>query len=217
MNALFESSGLAVAGNRYPALSLHPGEIAGWQSAHHADSTALFDMVTGLTPLPAGGVVWFGRDLSQAGPAGILACMRRIAPLTWDGGLLENLNIAENILLPYLHRRRGTVDEGNAALQALLDNSPAGARLGKIGPGAMPHELKDDDRPLVAVLRAALLRPEAIIACEVMHSLDHAARQRLDESLAWLRTACPGAGWLILQTGSALPGRIEGRIITSQV
>lgn len=216
MNTLFQSAGLTAGDTLYPPLSLSVGETIGWQGATHADCTALFDMSTGLAPIPVGGAVWFGRDLAKIGDAEILACLRRTAVLSWDGGLLENLSVTENILLPYLHRNLGTVEDGCRALKALRTNSTPGMYLGESRLHRTPHELSSGERPLTAILRAALLQPEVIIVCEIMYSLDPAARHRLDQSLSWLRDTFPNAGWLVLQTGTALPESLKGPILSPQ-
>lgn len=213
MNNVFESSGLTVMGHHYPALSLRTGQAAGWHCANHSHSIALLDMATGLKPAPSGGVVWFGYDLAGASAPEILRTMRRTTTLTWDGSLIQNLNIAENILLPHVHRHGGREAGGLRALAEAMEKSPPGRHLGPAALRKLPHELDAEDLPLVAVLRASLLQPEAIIACDIMRSLDHDAGERLHESIAWLRTVCPDAGWLVLQTGSILPRGLEGHII----
>lgn len=213
MNAIFQSAGLTVAGRRYAPLSLHDGEVGGWQCSSFAESQELLDAVTGMSPALPGEIAWFGHDLAVADDVQILRLLRRITVLTRDGGLMENLNITENILLPYLHRRRGSETEAMSSLHTLMEGSPAGRHLGKSALYKLPHELPFGKRVLAGVLRAHLLLPEAVVACDVMFSLDPVAREHLEESLAGLRSACPGAAWLFIQSGSVLPAGMEGRMV----
>lgn len=213
MKAIFQSAGLKISGRHHGALSLQGGEIGGWLCASLAHDMEVLDVATGLSPSSPGEITWFGQDFSGADDAKILRLLRRITVLTRDGGLIENLNIAENILLPWLHRRLGSEAAGMSALSALMEDSPAGRHLGRAALCKLPHQIGFGDRALAGVLRAHLLQPEAIVACDVIFSLDHNARNRLDESLAGLRSACPGAAWLFIQSGSVLPARMEGRMI----
>jgi len=213
MNTIFKSAGLAISGRHYGALALQKEEVGGWLCTSLAHSMELLDVATGLSPSSPGEITWFGQDISGMDDAEILRFLRRITVLTRDGGLIENLNIAENILLPYLHRHRGDEAGGMSALGTLMKDSPAGRHLGRAALGRLPHQIGFGDRALAGVLRAHLLQPEVIVACDVMFSLDRSARIRLDESLAGLRSACPGAAWLFIQTGSVLPARMEGRMI----
>lgn len=189
------------------------GEIGGWLCTSLAHCMELLDVSTGLLPSSPGEITWFGRNFSGMEDAKILRLLRRITVLTRDGGLMENLNIAENILLPWLHRRLGSEAAGMSALNDLMENSPAGRHLGREALYKLPHQIGFGDRALAGVLRAHLLQPEAIIACDVMFSLERNARSNLEESLASLRSACPGAAWLFIQSGSVLPARMEGRMI----
>lgn len=216
MTPVFQSSGLRVGNRNYPGLALAPGEVGGWRGAGRADCAAIFDMVTGLAPVPPGGAVWFGRDLAGEKPGRILAAMRRIAPLTHDGGLIGNLTISENILLPFLQRGIGRERDGLASLAQLAGSSPPGVFLGRDNLRKLPHQIDHDDLPLAAVLRAALLRPEAVAVCDIERSLGTGARERLAESLAWLRELMPDAAWVFVQSESALPGGIEGNIVGPQ-
>ncbi len=216
MTPVFQSSGLCVGTRNYPGLALAPGEAGGWQGAGRADCAAIFDMATGLAPVPPGSAVWFGHDLAAEPPGGILATMRRIAPLTHDGGLIANLTISENILLPFLQRGIGRERDGLDALAQLAGSSPPGVFLGTGNLPKLPHQIDHDDLPLAAVLRAALLRPAAVVVHDIARSLGSGARERLAESLAWLHELVPDAAWVFVQSESALPGGIEGNILGPQ-
>ena len=213
MKTIFQSSGLRAGARNYPAITLAAGEVGGWQGAGRADCAAILDMVTGLSPAPRGGAVWFGRDLAGETHAGVLQTMRRIAHITSDGGLIGNLRVYENILLPYTQRRLGEERDGLAVLEQLMEESPAGKFLGRDNLRKLPHELDRADLPLVAVLRAALVRPAAVVACDIMRPLEQDARERLAGSLVRLRAALPDAAWLFVQSETALPHGMDGNIL----
>ncbi len=202
---LFKSSGLDCGEHRYPALQLTAGGMAGWRTTDHAASVVLFDLVMGLRRPPPGAAVWFDQDLAGLNAEEILGLLRRLAPLTSGGGLIGNLNIGDNVMLPLTERDPSAVEQATAELEEVLDRDPwkywlPGGHLTRL-----PFQATHLERCLAGVLRAYLLKPEAIVSCHFFHLLEAEARQTATSAVLWLREVSPASAWLILTAESQLP------------
>ena len=186
-----------------PATKLAAGGSALWRLPSHAGCLSAFDAVTGIARPPAGAARWFGRDLSALSPRQAMGVLRRMAPLAPDGGLLDNVRMAENILLPCEARGRGAAGPGE--LGEALARAPWDVWFPEAHLWVLPYQASAVERALAGVLRAWLARPEAVVACDPGYHLEHGERAVLADALAWLRAEQPGCAWLFIQTESALP------------
>lgn len=213
MNPVFQSAGLSIDELNYRPLEIAGGETRGWRVETHDDCHRLLDIVTGLAEAPRGAVVWFGCDMATLTQNEILAVLQRIMPLTPDGGLISNVNTAENILLPLIHRNPRSSDEARQRLENLLGAEPWRRWFPAERLRELPHKLNPLAHALASILRAWVANPEAVIACDMRHALDSRAAETVTRALAWLRSETQGAAWLVIQTESALPGGMAGNII----
>lgn len=213
---LFQSSGFECGPCRYPALTLPAGGMAGWRTEDHAASVALFDLVMGLRPPAPGAAVWFGRDLAGLTSDEILGLLRRLAPLTSGGGLIGNLNIGDNIMLPLAERDPSGVESATTDLEKVLDRDPWRDWLPGEQLSLLPFRVTLLERCLAAILRAYLLKPEVIVSCHFFHLLEAEARETATSAVLWLREVRPDSAWLILTTESQLPEAWGGNILRSK-
>lgn len=186
-----------------PAAEIGPGGHALWRMRSHADCLVAFDAATGIAPSPRGAARWFGRDLASLPPREVLATLRRMAPLSPGGGLVGNIRVAENILLP--SEARGNGEGAARALSGALASAPWSGWFPENQLWALPYQTGGLGRALAGVLRAWLVRPEAVVACEAGHFLEAQEREILASAISWLRAENPSCAWLFIQTESALP------------
>lgn len=210
MNPVFQSSGILLDGAEYRPIEIAAGETGGWQAETHDDCRHLLDMVTGLAAAHRGAVVWFGRDVATLTQDETLSVLQRIIPLTPDGGLISNVNIAENILLPCVCRAPHRGEKARERLGILLESDPWSSWFPAERLHELPHQLNPLARALAAILRAWIVSPEAAIVCDMRHALEAKAADTMSRALAWLRTEMPAAAWLVIQTESSLPGSVTG-------
>lgn len=164
---------------------------------------AALDAVTGISRSPAGAVRWFGRDVSVLSPEQVLAILQRMAPLVPGGGLVGNIRMIENILLPC--EARGCSQTGTSALLEVLVKAPWSGWFAEEKLWVLPYQTGGLERALAGVLRAWLVQPEAIVVCDAAHLIERGEREVLETALCWLRAEQPGCAWLFIQTESALP------------
>jgi hypothetical protein len=157
--------------------------------------------------------VWFGQDLARLTNDEILGLLRRLAPLTSGGGLIGNLNIGDNIMLPVAERDPSGVESATADLEKVLDSAPWKDWLPGEHLSRLPFRVTHLERCLAGILRAYLLKPEAIVSCHFFHLLEAEARQTATSAVLWLREARPESAWLILTAESQLPEAWTGNIL----
>ncbi len=186
-----------------PATEIAAGGSALCRLHSHAACLSAFDAVTGIARPPAVAARWFGSDISALAAGQLMRVLRRMAPMAPDGGLLGNVRMAENILLPCEARGRGAA--GVAELGEALARAPWDGWFPEPHLWVLPFQASGLERALAGVLRAWLARPDAVVACNPGYHLEHGERAVLADALAWLRTEQPGCAWLFIQTESALP------------
>lgn len=214
MNPVFQSTGFPDDGIEYGSVEIAAGETAGWQAETHDNCRHLLDMMTGLAETPCGAAIWFGHDIAALTQSEKLLVLQRILPMTPDGGLISNVNIAENVLLPYVHRNPQHGAQARERIASLLESPPWSAWFSVQRLNELPHQLNPLARALAAILRAWIAGPEAMIVCDMRHALEAKAAETVSRALVWLRAEMPDAAWLVVQTESSLPGNVAGNIMT---
>lgn len=117
---------------------------------------------------PAQGIV--GLHVEEAGLDMALLRLRQLAAArrqvsAWipeHGGLISNLRVLENVLLPAGYLRGLSPEVAWAAVEALLQDVPVGEDIRPLFPGPVAR-LSRNQRLQIAVLRTALLQPALVV------------------------------------------------------
>lgn len=196
---LLRAESLAGPGFSGTYFQLAPGQWLRLADGPHHAGSALVDALFGIGPVRAGEVFWSGVPISSRTGAQRLDIAARAAFVHPRGGLLLNLRVWENILLPIKHRQaRFHLDELEAEILATfagagISETHASRILGARTDDLAPHEI------LFALLIRAYCEKPALIICETAfdalprHALDTAAR--LLEATA---ARCPGLALLTI-------------------
>ncbi len=146
--------------------SLNEGDFVGIIGRSGSGKTTLLNMITGLVKPSAGKVVLLGEDLYAKSDDDISKIRNTtIGFIPQQSALLGNLNVTENICLPYFLYPR----EGDPLGRAHLILEQLGiAKLAK----SYPKELSGGERKRVLIARAMLNEPKVIIADEPTSDLD---------------------------------------------
>ncbi len=152
-----------------PRLDIANGEVVTLMGASGSGKSTLLSFIGGdLEPpfIANGEVLLDGTDVSQWAPE-----RRRIGRLFQDDLLFPHLTVAENLLFGC---PRGDRDARRAAVkQALAD-----AELEGFGDRA-PHTLSGGQRARVALMRALLAAPRAMLLDEPFNRLDSELREQM--------------------------------------
>lgn len=201
---LLRAESLAGPGFSGTSFRIAPGEWLRLAEGPRETVAALVDVIFGLAPAVEGEVFWDGTAISTCSEGARLDIAARTAFVHPRGGLLLNLRVWENIVLPLRHHRR-QIDtdaleaEILAAIAAAgIDESAASRILTARTDDLAPHET------LLALLLRALCAKPALLICEAAfdglpgHAREAAARL-LDHTAAY----CPGLALLTIGDSSS--------------
>jgi phospholipid/cholesterol/gamma-HCH transport system ATP-binding protein len=143
-----------------PTLSLRlaPGDLVLVQAYNPVRASWFADLCCGMVPLADGAVRFLGRDWARM-PHDYAAALRgRIGRTFNDGGWIEFVDVANNILLPQLHHTRRDV----AALRAEALGLAADFGLPGL-PLSRPQNISPADLVRAACVRALMGEPALLV------------------------------------------------------
>lgn len=138
--------------------------------------STLLRAILGLVPLSSGSLCVDGAPLPMG--AALLRMRQRFGYVIQSGGLFPHLTAGANVLLPARHAGMPARDA-----QTRLNELAALVRLDADQLGRYPAELSGGQRQRVALMRALMLRPEALLLDEPLGALDPEIRAGLQEEL----------------------------------
>ncbi len=148
------------------SLTIEPGEIVTVMGASGSGKTTLLAAIAGDLPTPfyaVGKVILNGHDMSKVRPE-----QRRIGRLFQDDLLFPHLTVGENLLFG--------VERGPKAMRT-MQMKEALQRIDLVGlENRAPHTLSGGQRSRVALMRALLAKPDAMLLDEPFSKLDRALR-----------------------------------------
>jgi osmoprotectant transport system ATP-binding protein len=137
--------------------------------------TTTLRLLLGLTEPDTGEVRLYGERLT---PANVESLRHRIGYVIQDGGLFPHLTARRNVTLlaRYLGRRAAEVEQRCQALAELVHIQPD--LLARY-----PRQLSGGERQRVALMRALMLDPSALLMDEPLAALDPMTRHALQSDL----------------------------------
>lgn len=159
---------LAFDGVTVPALSAPAGSVTVLVAPKGEVSARLLRLLLGLEAeaLAPGTLRLLGEDPTALDPRGLCRLRQRIGVVSAGGGLISNLKVVENLLLPLLYHRR--LSRGAAEAEAL-------ALLRQVGyrehPMRLPGLLSTFERKQVALARAMVMAPELMVYEGLSHGV----------------------------------------------
>jgi putative thiamine transport system ATP-binding protein len=148
------------------SLAVEPGEIVTIMGPSGSGKTTLLSAVAGDLPAPlygVGNVILNGRDLSAVRPE-----QRRIGRLFQDDLLFPHLTVGENLLFGV---ERGPKAERITLMRTALQQINLEGFENRA-----PHTLSGGQRSRVALMRALLAKPDAMLLDEPFSKLDRELR-----------------------------------------
>jgi len=165
------------------SLEARPGEFVGLMGASGSGKTTLLNLIGGLDTPDAGHIEVGGRDLRQLADARRSEFrLRNIGFVFQFFNLLPHLSVRENIALPLLFLNRPT-GEAYAAAEALAGEVGLADKLDR-----QIHQLSGGEMQRVALGRALVHRPMALLADEPTGNLDSRTGQMILELIQTLAT-----------------------------
>lgn len=157
------------------SLAVARGETLALVGPSGAGKSTLLRLLNGLVRPSAGQVRFARRPLT---PDGLIGARRRIGYVIQEGGLFPHLSAADNVTLLARHLRWPGV-----RVRTRLDELAALVDLPSATLARRPRELSGGQRARVALMRALMMDPEALLLDEPLGALDVLVRHRLQDEL----------------------------------
>ena len=151
------------------SLTIAPGEIVTVMGLSGSGKTSLLSAVAGDLPQPlyaAGKVILNARDVTHVAPEN-----RRIGRLFQDDLLFPHLTVGENLLFGMA---RGPKPEREATMTSALQSLELDGYENRA-----PHTLSGGQRSRIALMRALLAKPDAMLLDEPFSKLDRSLRSTI--------------------------------------
>jgi macrolide transport system ATP-binding/permease protein len=190
------------------SLKVGAGEFVAVSGRSGSGKSTLLAMLGGLCRPTRGRVIVGGVDVWSLTPSA-LADFRggRVGFILQSGGLLPALRVVDNVALPALLARAGTLSHAHARASALLRDVGLADRL-----DAYPQELSGGEQRRVALARALANAPPLVLADEPTSDLDEDTAREVIERLVDLQRA-KGVTLLLVTHDPALARRAD-RVVT---
>jgi len=178
--------------------------------------TSFLDIISGLAPAHGGELEWFGENALGLSDAATLKLRRQVGYATGNAGLISNLKVWENILLPQLARGLASTDEEIERLEERLV-----AILGAAGYHEewihdnlreSPDRLTDFEKIACGLARCHLAGFRVLVGDSLFGAVDSVRAARLTALLDWLGGHQPDSGLLLLHQGNKPDGAFGLRI-----
>jgi NitT/TauT family transport system ATP-binding protein len=155
-------------------LSIEPGMIVALLGPSGCGKSTLLRMLTGLTPVSAGEVLWHGKPLAETTP-NVAIVFQSFALFPW-------LTVLENVEVPLMARGLEEAERQRRALRTLASVGLHGFET------AYPKELSGGMRQRVGFARALAVEPEILFMDEPFSALDVLTAENLRGELLELWT-----------------------------
>lgn len=180
-----------------------PGGVAVILTPKEEYNSDLARLLLGLAVPGGGRVLVLGREPGRLDESDGRELRQRLARVAGGGGLISNLKVWENLMLPVQYHRKLTrenlVEAGRKVLR----------RVGYTGSEmALPGLMNLFQRKQVGLARALLLDPELLIYEALLSGLNQREGSLLLEVARGFHGERPGRTSLFLTSDPGLPGRI---------
>jgi len=151
---------LAVEGIVPVTLHLAQGEVGMLVMPSQSACEAVVSALLGLAPAASGSSRLLGHEISTLTPRETQRIFRRVGVVWREGGLVSNLSLIRNAMLPttYHGRPRKTVEGAAPGLFRAIGLSTETAFLGQL-----PANIPPWQRRMVGLVRAWLMEPEIMV------------------------------------------------------
>lgn len=155
------------------SLTVKKGQVCLLVVDSDATKHEVVDVLSGFAPVNSGSVRVLGEDLYSVSVNKRAKLLSQVAFLTETGGLISNLKVWENILLPSEYHRNLCLDDTEALIMSLLNRHQevfadfGFERFFHSQPGILPVHL----RRIASMLRAIVSCPQVIISESIFEGL----------------------------------------------
>ncbi len=161
------------------SLEVGAGQVCRLTVPSHDIKASLLALLAGHAPPERGQVRLFDTDVYALAESRRVRLYRRVGVVPEQGGLISNLKVWENILLPAWYHRRLDAAAAEPRVVALWHEADPGAGDLRELMGRLPDRLTTFERRLAALVRALLPKPDLLVYDFLTFGLDAEAAGRL--------------------------------------
>ncbi|MDI6745072.1 MAG: ATP-binding cassette domain-containing protein [Thermodesulfovibrionales bacterium] len=180
------------------SLAVSKGRVCAVLTETEFEKDLLLRIFTGLTRLDSGRIFLFGKEMSSLSSGELNGYRKRIGIVLNNGGLISNLKVRENIMLPLSYHSSSHYD-ADEKMTTILD---------KIGydddVAALPGPLPAYQKRLAGFARAVLMEPDLVIYDSVFDGLSPDIRGKVLETITAFHHEKEGRASLFLDMDEGL-------------
>jgi phospholipid/cholesterol/gamma-HCH transport system ATP-binding protein len=197
---VIEFKDVAAAGFRGASFRIGAGVACKLVTESNLDRDRLLHLLLGNLPAERGEVLLFGEALGGLDEERRLALFPRLGIVWGGGGLVSNLKVWENLLLPVMYHQKKAPAACEEQVVDLLrrlgiEDALMAGYLQSL-PGTLPAQVQR----LLGCVRAALMEPEVMIYESVFEGLQRDVRARLASFAVWFHAQRPGRASVYLSS-----------------
>jgi len=207
---------VTAAGFSEASFSIGAGVACKLVTESNLDRDLILHLLLASAPAERGEIALFGEVLNEVTEVRALALFSRLGIVWSGGGLVSNLKVWENLLLPVMYHRGGEPATFEGQVVDLL------RRLGvadDLVPGylqSLPGALPAQVQRLLGCARAALMDPEIVIYESAFEGLQRDVRARLESFAVWFHTQRPGRTSVYLSSDEQSLQRLPADLVLRQ-
>jgi len=189
------------------------GSVCNIIAGSNEDKDAALKTMLGLSRPDAGKVSLLGVDVYSASDASLTEAYGRLGVAWVGGGLISNLCVWENIMLPlgyHLGKRPEDVEDRVVSMLVRLGMDKASLpEYMAMRPGLMPvHE-----KSIAGLVRAMMMEPELIIYDSILDDMKPEAASRVLELAAWFHAGREGRTSVFMGAGDAALAGVKADVV----
>ncbi|MBI4688825.1 MAG: ATP-binding cassette domain-containing protein [Nitrospirae bacterium] len=180
------------------SFSIVKGEICEVLTETDFDRNLLLKVFTGLAALDSGKIYIFDKDILSITSAELNETRKRIGVVLNNGGLISNLKVWENLMLPLAYHMSFHKQDIEEKIRVILSKIGYDDDL-----NVLPGPLPDYKKRLIGFARAMLMDPDMIIYDSVFEGLSSDSRSRVLETVNAFHLEKKGRVSLFLDPGES--------------
>jgi predicted ABC-type transport system involved in lysophospholipase L1 biosynthesis ATPase subunit len=192
-------------GFRPVSLEIRPGTGALVYSPETSTLASFIDVLSGLAPVHGGRVSWFGHDMEELREPSRHPLRHEVAYATGSAGLIANLKVWENIVLPLQARGLARSEDELAGLEERMVEAFAAAGYHEHWIAAnlreSPDRLSEFERLACGVVRCHLVGFRVLVADCLFGGIDSVRAARLAGLIDWIGSRRRDSGLLLAHHG----------------
>jgi len=169
-------------------------------TSNQEENALLCRLLTGMASLTTGTVSIDNRPVNDLPPDELLRIRQKTGYIPSSGGLISNLKMWENIMLPTLYHHGTILDDQESYAEQLLDFFGFSKNI-----MALPATLSLYEKRITAFVRSAIQKPSIMLYSGCFDGMSEAGCDKLSKAAYMLHASNPELTSLLLTSSEEIP------------